>query len=645
MLDSSRTAPLQPDPDLTEALRLLGKPDFLLAVHDASFPGVEGEDGGRGSPYGAGGLALARFARGLGFTGLQLGPQGQTSPVNASPYDGTLFSRNFLSLDLAALARDAAWGGLLSEATWRALVAGNPRPDGRRVAYAHVFAAYEQALNEIHTRFVAARDRGEPVAKRLASTLADLWQNNPWLRDDARYEALCLEHGHAPWRQWPREVPLAYDRFLPSPPDAAIAACARRLRELEQRHAALLERHALVQTLLLEQHKAFRANMRTLGLKLYGDAQVGFSQHDTWSRQALLLRDYYMGAPPSRTNREGQPWNYQVLDPAQYLDAEGGPGPVLDFIAERMGKMLAEFDGLRLDHPHGLVCPWVYRADDPDPLHAVQHGARLFASPDLPDHPELARYAIARPEQLDQMRPRYADDWERDLDPAQVDCYALIMDALIAQASMHGRRREDILCEVLSTEPLPLRRVRLRHGLGRFRVTQKADMDNPDDVYRGENALPEDWIMVGNHDTPSIWRLARAWQGTEAGRKQAAYLASRLRPDDPEPLAAVLAADPHKLAHAKVAELFLSPARHTMLFFADLFGMEETYNVPGTVNADNWTLRVPPDFAAEYEANQRQGRALNLHATLALALRACPEIPAAALIARLEAKAGWRIDA
>jgi 4-alpha-glucanotransferase len=151
--------------------------------------------------------------------------------------------------------------------------------------------------------------------------------------------------------------------------------------------------------------------------------------------------------------------------------------------------------------------------------------------------------------------------------------------------------------------------------------------------------------MVGNHDTPSIWRLARAWQGTEAGRKQAAYLASRLRPDDPEPLAAVLAADPHKLAHAKVAELFLSPARHTMLFFADLFGMEETYNVPGTVNADNWTLRVPPDFAAEYEANQRQGRALNLHATLALALRACPEIPAAALIARLEAKAGWRIDA
>ena len=73
------------DLDLAEALRLLGKSDFLLAVHDASFPSVEGEDTGRGSPYGAGGLALARFARSLGFTGLQLGPQGQTSRVNHSP--------------------------------------------------------------------------------------------------------------------------------------------------------------------------------------------------------------------------------------------------------------------------------------------------------------------------------------------------------------------------------------------------------------------------------------------------------------------------------------------------------------------------------------------------------------------------------
>jgi hypothetical protein len=105
---------LQPDSSITEALRLLETSDLLLAVHDASFPCAEGEDTGRGTPYSSGGLALARFARYLGFTGLQLGPQGQTSSVNHSPYDGTLFSRNILSLDLKALVDN----GLLSRPAW-----------------------------------------------------------------------------------------------------------------------------------------------------------------------------------------------------------------------------------------------------------------------------------------------------------------------------------------------------------------------------------------------------------------------------------------------------------------------------------------------------------------------------------------------
>lgn len=646
MSDLPKATPLQPDPDIAEALRLLDKPYFLLAVHDASFPAAEGEDTGSGSPYGAGALALARFARSLGFTGLQLGPQGQTSLVNSSPYDGTLFSRSTLSLNLKALACDAEWAGLLDEDAWRGIVACNPRPDGCRVAYAYAFDAYAEAAEVIHRRLDAARQQREPAALRLAAALAAFWQKNRWLRDDALYEALCLEHGHLPWRQWPQQGESALDRMLCAPAAGMEAACAARRRALEAKYARLLERYALIQFILLEQHRTFQNRMQALGLKIYGDVQVGFSVSDAWSRQSLLLHGYFMGAPPSRTNVEGQPWSYPVLDPAQYLDADGRPGPVLKFTTERMGKMLTEFDGLRLDHPHGLVCPWVYRADDPDPYHAVQNGARLFSSPDLSDHPELARRTITHPDQLDRTRPRHADDWVREITPAQEDRYALIMDALMEQARAHDRRKEDILCEVLSTEPLPLRQVRLRHGLGRFRVTQKADLDNPGDVYRIENAQPEDWVMAGNHDTPPIWRLVQIWQGEEAGMKQAAHLARRLRPDAPESLAATLAADSRKLAHAKMAELFLSPARHVMVFFADLFGLQEAYNMPGMHNEDNWTLRVPPDFARRYEEDRRQGNALNLHATLALALRARPEIAHARpeLITRLEASAGWSID-
>ncbi|MDD2732901.1 MAG: 4-alpha-glucanotransferase [Desulfuromonadaceae bacterium] len=638
--NSPRTSGIQPAPSIQEALRLLDKTDFLLAVHDASFPGVEGEDSGRGTPYGTGGLAFGRFARSLGFTGLLLGPQGKTSTVNPSPYDGTLFSRNILSLDLQALVEQK----LLSRRTWEAIVANNPCPDGRRVPYFHTLRAYKSALTEVHHSFIAARENGNDAAQTLDSEIRKLWQSERWLRDDALYEALKVEHGGLSWRHWPQTGAAALDRLLCAPPPGREADCASRRRELEIKYALIRERYALGQQLLLQQHLAYRDSMKEMGLKIYGDVQVGFSQRDIWSLQRLLLQDYFMGAPPSRTTLEGQPWSYQVLDPSQFLNADGGSGPVLELIAERLGKMLFEFDGLRLDHPHGLVCPWVYRVDDPDPFHAVQNGARLLSSPDLSDHPGLARHAIVHPDQLNRNRPRYADDWIRDLTPDQEDRYALIMDTIMEQVRANGRHKEDILCEVLSTEPLPLQRVRLRHGLGRFRVTQKADLDNRQDAYRSENALPEDWVMVGNHDTPPIWRLVKEWHGKETGLKHAAYLARRFRPADPDSLALSLAADPARLAHAKVANLFLGPARHVMIFFADLFGLEETYNVPGSGTEDNWTLRVPPDFASSYQETKRRGAVLNLHAVLALALRARPELGCPELIASLEAEAGWRID-
>lgn len=125
--------------------------------------------------------------------------------------------------------------------------------------------------------------------------------------------------------------------------------------------------------------------------------------------------------------------------------------------------------------------------------------------------------------------------------------------------------------------------------------------------------------------------------------QQAFYLARRLKPADPGPLQEALAADHRRLVHAKAADLFLSPARHVMLFFADLFGLEESYNVPGTLNDENWTLRVPHDFSSRYEEGKKRGETLNLYAVLALALRARTDLRCPELIAELDERAGWTV--
>lgn len=652
----SQSAPAPaPAGDIAAALDLLDKRRLILSIHDASFPAAPGEDLGRGSPYSRGGLGFLGFARELGFDGVQLGPQGQTSRDNPSPYDGTLFSRNLLSLDLHALADDPAWAGLISRDLLARIAAENPRPDGLRTAHTHAHDACQAVLADAYRALVVRRAAGDPAVAPLADALrAFTARHHAWLPADALYQALSAHHAGAHHRDWPAEGEARFDAVLMAPPPGMESLYQARLGELEQRFAEPIERYALGQLIVHRQHDAFRAAANAWGMRVYGDLQVGLSSCDAWQRTQVCLADYRMGAPPSRTNPEGQPWGYPVLDPDQVRDAAGAPGPALAFFLARVEKALDEFDGLRIDHPHGLVCPWVYRAGDPDPLHAVQHGARLFCSPHLSDHPGLARHAIVRPEQLspDPATPRYADDWVRELDSDQVDRYAVLIDALVATARARGAVAQNdadaFVCEVLSTQPYPLARVCARHGLGRFRVTQKANLDRPDDVYRSENARPEDWIMVGNHDTAPIWRLARQWQESDMAGRQAEYLARRLRPDlaaaAGAALATELAADVRKLVHAKLADIFASAARHVQIFFADLLGMDDVYNAPGTVGEHNWSLRVPPDYARRHAAAAARGEALDLACVLALALRARGPAFAhahASLLERLERRVTW----
>src|SRR5690606_12468115 len=146
----------------------------------------------------------------------------------------------------------------------------------------------------------------------------------------------------------------------------------------------------------------------------------------------------------------------------------------------------------------------------------------------------------------------------------------------------------------------------------------KADLDDPGDVYRAENARPEDWIMMGTHDTETIWAVLHR---LDAGRREAeaAHLARTL---GAEVQAGGWADAPGDLARAKLAEAFASRARNVMIFFADLFGRRERYNEPGTVGPHNWRLRLPPDFARRYRRDCRRGAALDLVGAFALALRA-----------------------
>ncbi len=604
---------------IDQALTVLGKKRVLLQIHDSSFPGSPGEDVGRGTPYDAAGIDLARFARSLGFTGLQLGPQGQTTRDNPSPYDSTAFSRNVLSLSFAALRRDETWSALVDDDLLDSAWAAAAGASGDRTRHRQAFDAQLTLCDRAFERFREARSRGAIGAREL-DRFAE--RNRFWLEPDALYEALAREYGTADWRRW--TGPHAeVDRSLYCAPRSMRTAAGARRAELTRRYHDDLERYALLQYLVHRQHQRFHRSANEAGLALYADLQVGLALQDRWRLHPLFLDDYLLGAPPSRTNAEGQPWGYPVLDPDLY-ESETPSGTGLGYLASRTRKLFSEFDGVRLDHPQGLVCPWVYRSDSADPFHAVQDGARLFSSPALDDHPDLARYAITRTVQLAESDrvARYADGWVVDLDPQQVDQYATLIGVIMDEARSRGLDPRSIACETLSTQPYPLKRVMEKFGLGRFRVTQKMNVDDPSDVYRTDNAVEPDWIMMGNHDTRPIWARVAEWEANDQIRDRTAYLAHRLAPKgESDELRGRIAGNRGMMVHAFFADLLVSRAENAIVFFPDLFGMKETYNAPGTVGPENWSLRVPQDYAVRYAHDAAHLEALNIPFACELAIK------------------------
>ena len=391
------------------ALQLLGVQKFALAIHDSSFPSTPEEDIGQGSPYSRGGLDFLRFIRSLGFNAVQLGPQGKTSRGDPSPYTSGIFSKSILSLAALTLAGDVRLKGLVSAGDLDGLLtrASERRRQLRadRRDYATAWEVANGLLEIAHSRFRRLRrTTAELTVAFDAFVAAQKSARVGWFERDCVYEALSLAWQIDDWRLWGRhdDRALPVDQRLYCPQASEATSCKRRIERILREHESAVERFALGQFLLHVQHERMREEARGLGLRVYGDMHIGCLQQDWWAWQSLFLSNYLLGAPPSRTNPKGQPWGYPLLHPHQIRTV--GPrgeivgGPALEFVRARAEKLFAEFDGIRIDHPQGLVCPWCYRADDPDPFHAVGSGARLLVARSFrPPGPTAVFVGAARP--------------------------------------------------------------------------------------------------------------------------------------------------------------------------------------------------------------------------------------------------------
>ena len=570
---------------IQKALKALGKKNFAFIIHSGSFPAAQDENTGFGSINSNGGREVIDYASGI-FNAIQLGPAGKTKSCDSSPYTGTIFSGNPLFIDLKQLTTDE-WNNILSTETYNAIVANNPNKNVNKTAYSYIYKQQNEALEEAWNKFKAIDN---PQLKKEFENYKI--ENDYWLDKDSLYEALSIEHGNDYWPLWESETDK--NLFNPKSNEEKIEF-AKRINEISKKYEDAIEQYKFVQFVLNKQNEKTREYAKQKNIKMIADRQVAFSDRDTWAYQSLFLEGWMLGCPPDYFSKDGQAWGFPVMNPDRMYNDDGSLDEGGILLKNLYKKMFRENPGgVRIDHIVGLIDPWVYKAGKKPRID--QGAGRLYSSP---EHPELARFAIARMEDLDMELEADKEKRVKTLSNEQIHKYGrLIEKIVIAAAEEEGLDKDAIVCEDLGTLTNPVAAVMKEYGLQGMRLTQFVVPEKPKHPYRCCNIDERCWAMVGTHDNEPIKMWADSMINTHEGYLHVKNLVDDLFAEcgNKDEIITRMTQDAEFLTQTKLVEIFASKAENVQIFFTDFFKIYDVYNRPGTSGDENWSLRLPDNF-------------------------------------------------
>ena len=571
---------------IRKALKALGKKNFVFIMHNGSFPSVEGENTGFGTINSQAGKNFMDYASGL-FDAIQMGPAGKTKSSDSSPYTGTIFSNNPLFIDLKELTTDK-WHKILSEKTFKDIVDNNPNKDKNKTSYSYITKRQDEALTEAYENFLKLNDK-----KLNAEFETYKIENDSWLDKDSLYEAFALENGTDYWPNWKNKADK--NVFNPKSIEEKIEY-GKRIDEMSKKYAKEIDKYKFIQFVLNKQNVETKKYADSKNIKMIADRQVAFSDRDCWAYQSLFLEGWCLGCPPDYFSKDGQAWGFPVIDPEKLYNSDGSLGEAGILMKNLFKKMFKENPGgVRIDHIVGLIDPWVYKAGKkPMP---EQGAGRLYSSP---EHPELSKYAIAKLEDLETTLTPDKEKRVKSLTEEQIRLYGrLIEKIVIAAAKEEGLTKDSIVCEDLGTLTNPVAAVMKEYELLGMKLTQFTVPTEDDDPYRCKNITKKCWAMIGTHDNQPVSLWAKSLVHTHEGYLHVKNLVEDLFKEAPnkDEIIVKMTNDENFLKETKLVELFACQAENIQIFFTDFFGMNQTYNTPGTSGDKNWSLRLPNNFA------------------------------------------------
>jgi len=275
-----------------------------------------------------------------------------------------------------------------------------------------------------------------------------------------------------------------------------------------------------------------RARGEAAPLRVFGDVpfMISADSPDVWSRQDEFRMDATVGVPPDAFSETGQDWG---LPPWRWEVMAANDFGWMRGRARRSAEL---FDGFRLDHLVGLFRTFMRPVDS-----AVEP---FFAPPDEAQQTELGERLVR----------------------------------------IYQDSGAEVVAEDLGVVPDFVRASLGRLGVPGFKVFRwerywsTADQPFVDPADYDESSV----ATTGTHDTETL----AAWWDTlaEDDRKAVLTLPS---------VAAHMSESAHDAVTAILRALLSSGSRYTIIPLQDFFGWHDRINTPATVDASNWSWRLP----------------------------------------------------
>ncbi len=559
------------DNAIKAALDYLGVQSVAMILHGSCNP-VTKYDLGVGSPCNEKSKEVIKFEQLHGFNANQLGPLGEITKGDISPYSATVFAINRMFIDPYLLTTDE-YANILSKSELSSFCAdySDERSINTHSKYFDAFENYDKILKISYENFKDRLSEGDKNAVKLQSEYNDFIMNRKnTLLYFALFKVLSDKYGTRKVSVWENEI----DRNLPSLVKSKDVNALKRYRQLMVQHSDDINSYVFGQFIVHKQMKDNKDYRKSIGFEYINDNLIGNDASEEWMYPDVFLTNYRLGCPEGGKDNNPQAWDIPVVNPKKLFDNNGNLGPAGKFLRDKLESALEYCENIRIDHALGLVDPYIY--DKNSVVYVDDY------------HIDCSKFRGSNMSNREDIDPNH--DYEKILEK-------IVLPVL----KKHNITPEQAVWEDIGSTTDKFKQV-YYNQLNIPGMTQLF-------WYRGENSPKNNWVLVGSHDEETaISYVNNDWFKDEIYRDgspwQSAYLAGYLNQDpirsaEKEAFQEKITNSPIEMVKAKYAEMFVSGKR-IQIPFTDFFGINERYNEKGTKSYKNWKLRLNNNYQDMY---------------------------------------------